>query len=224
MEASHGVGSFLLLLLLAASGSATEESDQIVVSYLQCVNVQSLDLRTMFLFPLNQSELDRPGPSACAANCTEIDPNYTYFLVHVPAKGQFTNKLVCGCGYAKALDNIPFLPDKLCHLPCPLGNGSSVVNAIQLSNGKPSQQVIDPWLPSRPGEQQQQHNDTARFFGGKTVNEGGTTSNRRRTYSSTLMTCGNGLGFVSAYQVMGLASSLSPAQLLFLVFLPILLL
>jgi hypothetical protein len=152
----------------------------------------------MLIFPLSQSELDRPGPSACAANCTSIDSNYIFFLVHVPVSGQFANKLVCGCGNAKSLDYAPFISDSLCDLPCPLGNGS-VVNATssQLSSGSTNQELVDPWLPRRPGEQQQ-HNETMRFFGRKgTVGE----VNRRRPSITTTLTCGNGRGLLSAYQV-----------------------
>jgi len=221
MAATVGIGNVSLVLLLMfagwSGGSAGVRPHQIVASYLQCVNVTSLDLRTMLMFPLIQSELDRPGPSACAKNCSSIDRNYIFFLVHIPVFGQFADKLVCGCGNAKSLDHAPFISDSLCDLPCPLGNGS-VVNASQLNSGSPSQEVIDPWLPRRPGEQQQ--NETTRFFGRKgTVGE----VNQRRTYSSTVLTCGNGRGLLSAYQVtLKSSANVNRSLSILLLFLPIL--
>jgi len=163
------------------------------LSYLQCIHERSLKKQKFLVFPINQTDLNQPGPSACAESCVEINETYIYFLVHIPAIGNFTNQLVCGCGNRGALPPI-HSPDSLCNLPCPQGMNSSVefIDVVHLTGG--STETVEPWLP--------EHSKGPRFLalpGGVPATQNN-TSQRRRRPPATHRTCGNGQGLLSVYE------------------------
>lgn len=167
------------------------------LSYLQCVNANSLNPKTVLIFPLNQTELTQPGYLECTWNCVEIDINYVYFFVHVPASGIFTNQLVCGCGTSKALLSVPDLPDSSCNLPCPQGVNATI-DAVYLTGGSNNKsEVIEPWLLGRPGVTSAP--SKGRFFN---PSEGvaSTQGKRRHRPPGHLRTCGDGHGLISVYE------------------------
>lgn len=193
-------GSLLLALSCLVLRCWATESPEL--SYLQCVNMRSLSPRKVLVFPLNQIDLKQPGPSACAESCIQINDTYVYFLVHVPAGGSFTNKLVCGCGNAAALQSVPLLPDSSCNLPCPLGRNSTdeYIDAVQMTGGSVATGVMEPWFPDRPAVTSQSKGP--RFLalpGGIPVSQKNTTKRRSRP-PATHRTCGDGHGLLSAYE------------------------
>lgn len=190
---------------------ATERSE---LSYLQCIHEKSLSLKKVLVFPLNQSDLIQPGPSACAESCIIIYDAHVYFFVHVPAKGSFTNKLVCGCGKAAALLSVPLFPDSSCNLPCPQGKNSTdeFIDAVHITGGAVTSKVMEPWFPDRPDVTAQ--NKGPRFLalpGGIPAGQKNTTKRRIRP-PATHRTCGDGQGLLSVYE-FSLNSSASIGQL-----------
>ena len=196
--------SRVLLLVLCFLAQWSWPAALAELSYLQCVNVRSLNQRKVLVFPMNQTDLNQPGPSACAETCVKINETYIYFLVHIPASGSFTNQLVCGCG-TKGAFPIHELPDSSCNLPCPLGLNSSVefIDATRLTGGLMA--TIEPWFPLSDGP---------RFLalpGGVPAGQNN-TSKRRRRPPATHRTCGNGHGLLSAYEFLR-SSSANNSQL-----------
>lgn len=148
--------TFLILLVsYLVVVSSSHQTVDYIPSYLQCVNSNLLSLRKVLVFPMNQSDLEEPGPSACAKSCLQIKENYYYFFVHVPASGHFVNKLVCGCGTVSALESVPELRDSLCNLPCPQSNNQTV-DAVHLAGGGSHiVEHIQPRYPVKPGANSQ---------------------------------------------------------------------
>lgn len=200
-------GSRVLLLVLSCLAQWSRIVALAELSYLQCVDERSLNMWKFLVFPMNQTDLNQPGPSACAENCVKINETYIYFLVHVPASGSFINQLVCGCGTRSALLPIHELPDSLCNLPCPQGLNSTVefIDAARLTGG--SMATIEPWFPPRPNVTPQ--NKGPRFLalpGGVPAGQNN-TSKRRRRPPATHRTCGDGHGLLSAYEFLQSSSA-----------------
>lgn len=193
-----------LLILLSCLVVASWADDSPKLSYLQCVSDSSLSNKKsqkVLVFPINQTDLEEPGPSACAKNCLQIKPTYYYFFVHVPAKGSpnFINKLVCGCGNIDSLRSVPEQRDSLCNLPCPLGNNHTI-DAVQLTGGD-SQVVEDQsWNPDKPNANSQNKIRLLTVPGGVAglKNPG----QIRRKPAASHRTCGNGHGFLSVYEFL----------------------
>lgn len=196
---------FLVLSCLAQWWSWTVALPEL--SYLQCVNHRSINQQKALIFPMNQTDLNQPGPSACAESCVQINETYIYFMVHVPASGDFTNQLVCGCGTRGALPLI-HVPDSSCNLPCPQGVNSSVefIDAVRLTGGSKAA-TVEPWFPERSAG--------PRFLalpGGVPAKQNN-TSKRRRKPPATHRTCGDGQGLLSAYEFLTSRSSANNSQL-----------
>ena len=204
--------TFLLLLSCLVCCWATQ---LIELSYLQCVDVNSLSPRKVLAFPFNQTDLTKPGPSACAESCLEIDEVYVYFLVHVPARGEFANKLVCGCGIGGALVSTQELPDSQCNLPCPQGSNSTI-DAVHLTGGPAESEAAEPWFPDR-------HGATSTNKGRFLALPGGVSGLKnpgriRKKPPANHRTCGNGHGLLSAYELLQTSSANNSQHLKGLVF------
>lgn len=213
-----------LLVLLSCLAVASWADDLPKLSYLQCVSAKSLNSRKFLIFPINQTDLQEPGPSACAKNCLQIDPNYYYFFVHIPASESrqigpsFVNKLVCGCGTADSLRSVPELRDSLCNLPCPLSSNQTV-DAVQLTGGGDSQVVeeIQPWYPEKPSANSQNKIRLLTVPGG--VSGLKNPGQIRRKPPASHRTCGNGFGFLSVYEFLHNNGSANNTQFQSLAFL-----
>ncbi len=195
--------TFLLFLFSLVWCRATELPE---LSYLQCVDFSSLSPRKVLVFPLNQTDLTKPGPTACAESCIEIDETYVYFLVHVPARGDFTNKLVCGCGFAGIFVSVQELPDSLCNLPCPLGSNSTI-DVVQLTGGSVESEAtaMEPWFPDRQGATSTNKGRFLALPGG--VSGLKNPGRVRKRPPATHRTCGDGRGFISAYEFFQTSSA-----------------
>ena len=195
---------FLFIVFPPLSFYATSEKDTDLlvpsrlvhlfnVRYLKCVEWQQIYSPTMLVLPLNQSLLTLPGPLACALSCKaneRKDHTYTYAIMHVSAKGKFANQLVCGCGLKNILDGTSGMPDDHCEMPCPQG-ANATVDAVHRGREKKKKQRrdVDQSL-------QQIRLNLPRGSGS------GTSSNSKGAHRANRQTCGNGLGLLSAYEIL----------------------
>ena len=154
------------------------------------------------------------------------------FAIHLAAKDKFANKLVCGCGWEKALK--PWyrpVNDSECHLPCP--KDGNIVNISQLlTNGQVNKLVRgnkkNPWpnfviysgrcfkdhgvsidqqfLPRRPEGKAGPEGRLMGVSGGGLFDASSSNNKRRkgaRRMPKDHQTCGSGLGLYSVYELSG---------------------
>lgn len=127
MSTSCRLSALLLLSLVASVPSHEAESGVPQVSYSQCIHHKSIDTRKLLILTFNQTELIQPATTTCAVNCLAANQSYKYTIIHIPARDQFRDQLVCGCTFSDyMLQSSSKYPDSWCESPCPSGRNPSL--------------------------------------------------------------------------------------------------